>query len=926
MAMQDKTRLDGQEKSVGEINDPRALCPEGSLEESPLAKRSPNKSYREAVQKRTFTRWMTVFLQRCEPPVEVHDLFTDIQDGRVLMALLEELSGCKLVYRFRPSSHRIFRLNNIAKALAFLDDRHVKLLGIDASGIADGIPSVVLNLVWNIILYFQIKEATGGLQRHYSSSLSSLSMSSYDSSGDLSPLSINTSPYSSSTLPTKGRKAARTDKYHGKVIKMLLLWVQRCTSKFGVEVRDFGKSWRSGLAFLALIKSIDPALVDLRGSLTREPREIIQEAFMIAQHSFGIPPLLEPEDVTCTSPDERSIITYVSMFLQHYSAVNEDDTTDIEMTANIPGIPSFSSLESISFGETDSHAPEAQAILKDLEKNSEQLLWTRWSRRSSGGPRATLVHQPVTSDLSMSSHNLQSSIDQTVDRTTTSQYKKRGSLGVFQPISPLDIGNVDQDIRLWMEKASADQRSSKQRTDEGNFSLSSEEGIYSLSTLDSDEEDAYNYILDLNKDVFQSYNQLNRQAPKFRGGITEEVISKPQLTGELKRQNESKVLLDSGSEYCFRNQEKLHTQNGDFKREAEDTAKLMDQGSTDMEESANSFQNERRRIREAKRSTETENNRKMFDMEEQSEGEGRSKEASEEEGERVVREQNNDANYEEKEKVKEEKRESGTFVRQGDGERETPLEKSENEEYFEVARWEKENFGQAGEMRVAEKEAEEQHLLKFKKVEEDGKAGKGEEGDETLEDNVKEEKGAEEQIVMSLESFNMENQETFTNESVNEVRGTTAVRVNTGEATAAGTEDITKVEEEDVRRDYGDVEQKEHYNEVMNAKDFKDITTVEKDRELENKKHRTVTEEKGTAAGHPVIQNFTKTGVHPQNDGKNNPDWTSACSATPQSFSEGGVILQTLAASCEVTPLELELLLVLWILLYCYFILPQMNP
>lgn len=31
----------------------------------------------------------------------------------------------------------------------------VKLLGIDASGIADGVPSVVLNLVWNIILYFQ---------------------------------------------------------------------------------------------------------------------------------------------------------------------------------------------------------------------------------------------------------------------------------------------------------------------------------------------------------------------------------------------------------------------------------------------------------------------------------------------------------------------------------------------------------------------------------------------------------------------------------------------------------------------------------------------------------------------------------------------------------------------------------------------------
>lgn len=99
----------------------------------------------------------------------MHDLFTDIQDGSLLMALLEELSGYKLVrvrlsneqknvfteeeiyvycapvlrvslmkplkcshqlYRFRSSSHRIFRLNNISKALAFLDDRHVSVFAL----------------------------------------------------------------------------------------------------------------------------------------------------------------------------------------------------------------------------------------------------------------------------------------------------------------------------------------------------------------------------------------------------------------------------------------------------------------------------------------------------------------------------------------------------------------------------------------------------------------------------------------------------------------------------------------------------------------------------------------------------------------------------------------------------------------------------
>lgn len=41
--------------------------------------------------------------------------------------------------------------------------------------------------------------------------------------------------------------------------------------------------------------------------------------------------------------------------------------------------------------------------------------------------------------------------------------------------------------------------------------------------------------------------------------------------------------------------------------------------------------------------------------------------------------------------------------------------------------------------------------------------------------------------------------------------------------------------------------------------------------------------------------------------------------------SEGGFTLQPSAASCDITPLELEMLLVLWILLYCCLILPQMN-
>lgn len=60
-------------------------------------------------------------------------------------------------------------------------------------------------------------------------------------------------------------------------------------------MNDFGKSWTSGLAFLAVIKSIDPSLVDMRRALLRTPRENLEEAFRTAHYSLGIPRLLEPE-------------------------------------------------------------------------------------------------------------------------------------------------------------------------------------------------------------------------------------------------------------------------------------------------------------------------------------------------------------------------------------------------------------------------------------------------------------------------------------------------------------------------------------------------------------------------------------------------------------------------------------------------------
>ncbi|KAL2789526.1 calmin [Daubentonia madagascariensis] len=271
---------------------------------------------RENVQKRTFTRWINLHLGKCNPPLEVKDLFVDIQDGKILMALLEVLSGRNLLHEYKSSSHRIFRLNNIAKALKFLEDSNVKLVSIDAAEIADGNPSLVLGLIWNIILFFQIKELTGNLSRNSPSSSLSPGSGGTDSDSSFPP------------TPTAERSVATSVKDQRKAIKTLLAWVQRKTRKYGVAVQDFAGSWRSGLAFLAVIKAIDPSLVDMKQALEDSTRENLEKAFSIAHDALHIPRLLEPEDIMVDTPDEQSIVTYVAQFLERFPELETEDFLD----------------------------------------------------------------------------------------------------------------------------------------------------------------------------------------------------------------------------------------------------------------------------------------------------------------------------------------------------------------------------------------------------------------------------------------------------------------------------------------------------------------------------------------------------------------------------------------------------------------------
>ncbi|VDN14455.1 unnamed protein product [Dibothriocephalus latus] len=65
--------------------------------------------------------------------------------------------------------------------------------------------------------------------------------------------------------------------------------------KYNLDIKDFGPSWRDGVAFNAIVHSINPDLVDMREVANRSNRENLHRAFSLAEEELGIPKLLDPE-------------------------------------------------------------------------------------------------------------------------------------------------------------------------------------------------------------------------------------------------------------------------------------------------------------------------------------------------------------------------------------------------------------------------------------------------------------------------------------------------------------------------------------------------------------------------------------------------------------------------------------------------------
>ena len=199
---------------------------------------------------------------------------------------------------------RVHKIENVNKSLAFLHTKvvivlhwsfdymyytlfiellalKVRLESIGAEDIVDGNQRLILGLLWTIILRFQIQDIEFQVDEESS------------------------------------------EKKHAK--EALLLWCQRKTAGYPyVEVHDFTQSWRSGMAFNALIHSHRPDLINYNELNPNEHIDTLNNAFDVAQRDLGISKLLDAEDVDTAKPDEKSVMTYVSSYYHTFAKMNSE--------------------------------------------------------------------------------------------------------------------------------------------------------------------------------------------------------------------------------------------------------------------------------------------------------------------------------------------------------------------------------------------------------------------------------------------------------------------------------------------------------------------------------------------------------------------------------------------------------------------------
>jgi len=212
----------------------------------------------------TFTMWcnMKLVTAGCNT-MSVDNMKDEMKNGVVLVTMLEHLTGKTVRGINRNPKHNMTIMANLQACWKFMEEEEgIDMGGVNVTNAFGGVEKVWLALIWRFIL-------------------------KYDLDGD-----------------------------DGGAVTSLLEWVRPRTEARGIDVSNFTTSWKDGDAFLALLDSIVPGIVDIEAEKANDdPNERVdklQKAFNLIEEHLGVAQLVEPQDLMVHRIDHKCVMCYVA--------------------------------------------------------------------------------------------------------------------------------------------------------------------------------------------------------------------------------------------------------------------------------------------------------------------------------------------------------------------------------------------------------------------------------------------------------------------------------------------------------------------------------------------------------------------------------------------------------------------------------------
>jgi len=230
----------------------------------------------EIRQAKTFSKWCNMYLAKKgfgegENVADVENPQDSFDTGFLLARLIHSLYDVPMPKKFKQNPKMdVHKLDNIDKSLKLFAAAEVKI-EMNRNFLLQKNFKMIMGMIWQIILDYNIK----------------------------------------------GINVEDSTAKQG-----LLIWCRKKTKPYkGVEgkINNFTRDWSNGNAFLALVDRHTTDMVDYNDMYDKEPQEKLDAAFTACE-KLGVPRLLEVEDLTdVASPDEHSVMTYVSELFKLFS-------------------------------------------------------------------------------------------------------------------------------------------------------------------------------------------------------------------------------------------------------------------------------------------------------------------------------------------------------------------------------------------------------------------------------------------------------------------------------------------------------------------------------------------------------------------------------------------------------------------------------